>query len=187
MTKKGKIKLAAFFAVLVLAAAAAGAVSSHTVTKLLYPVKYAELVEKYSEAYGIDKILLYAVIRTESGFDSNAKSSAGALGLTQMTPETFEWLCTKTGEDVNSLSLFDADTSVRYGAFFLKYLLDEFGDTRTALAAYHAGRGRVNGWLKDREISPDGKVLGDIPVPETAHYVQKVTKAVNVYTNIYFS
>lgn len=187
MTKKGKVKLTAFFAVFVLIAALAGAVSTHTVTRLLYPLKYTSLVEKYSEAYGIDRCLLYAVIRTESGFDSNAESSAGALGLTQITPETFEWLCTKTGEDVQTMSLLDADTSVRYGAFFLKYLLDEFGDTRTALAAYHAGRGRVNGWLSDPEISPDGKTLGDIPVPETAHYVKKVTRAVNVYTSIYFS
>ena len=57
-------------------------------------------------------------------------------------------------------------------------------DTETAVAAYHAGRGRVNGWLADESISPDGKTLGDIPIPETAHYVRKVMRAVNIYEKL---
>ena len=91
----------------------------------------------------------------------------------------------KLGEKDENISLFDPETSIKYGTYFISLLLDEFGETNTALAAYHAGRGRINEWLENPEISPDGKTLSDIPVPETAHYVKKVNKAYNVYNKIY--
>lgn len=153
--------------------------------KLLYPIKYESFVEKYSAEYEVDPNLIYAIIRTESSFKPDAVSSANAEGLTQITPETFEWLKTKLDEESKDLSLFDPETSIKYGAFFISYLLDEFGDTDTAVAAYHAGRGRINEWLRNPEISPDGKTLSDIPIPETAHYVKKVNKAFNVYNKMY--
>lgn len=185
MTAKGKLKTLLIFAAAALMLIAALLGSYKTVMKLSYPQKYEEFVEKYSAEYGIDSALLYAVIRTESSFNPSAVSSANAVGLTQITPETFEWLRMKLGETKGELTLLDPETSVRYGAFFLSYLLDEFGETDTALAAYHAGRGRVNSWLKDPEISPDGKTIPKIPISETAHYVKKVNKALNIYTNLY--
>lgn len=185
MTAKGKLKTILIFAVIAALLFAAFAGSYRTVMKLSYPHKYEEFVEKYSAEFGLDSALLYAVIRTESSFDPSAVSSADAVGLTQITPETFEWLRMKLGETQGELSLLDPETSVKYGAFFLSYLLDEFGETPVALAAYHAGRGRVNSWLKDSEISPDGKTLTKIPISETAHYVKKVTKALNIYSNLY--
>lgn len=148
-------------------------------------MKYTEFVEKYSAEYGIEPELVYAVIKTESSFNPDAVSDADAVGLTQITPETFEWIKTKLGEENNNSNLHNPETSIKYGAFFLGYLIDEFGNTDTALAAYHAGRGRVNGWLDDKEISPDGKTLSDIPIPETAHYIKKVNKALNIYNNLY--
>lgn len=148
-------------------------------------MKYTEFVEKYSAEYGVEPELVYAVIKTESSFNPDAVSDADAVGLTQITPETFEWIKTKLGEENNNSSLHNPETSIKYGAFFLGYLIDEFGNTDTALAAYHAGRGRVNGWLDDKEISPDGKTLSDIPIPETAHYIKKVNKALNIYNNLY--
>lgn len=185
MTLKGKLKAAAIF--LLAAALLFGAffVSGKSVLKLLYPMKYEDYVEKYSEEFGVDKDLLFAVIKTESSFNPNAVSHAQAEGLTQITPETLEWLRMKLGEEDEAVDLFDPETSVKYGAFFLSYLLDEFENTDTALAAYHAGRGRVNGWLKDSSLSPDGKTLAEIPIKETAHYVRKVNKALNIYRNIY--
>lgn len=185
MTPKGKIK--AVILIILLTAVLFGAffITGKSVMKLIYPMKYSELVEKYSAEYGIDKELLYAVIKTESSFKPNAVSNADAAGLTQITPETFEWLKTKLGEEDENLSLLDPETSVKYGAFFLSYLLDEFGNTDTAVAAYHAGRGRVNGWLEDKSISPDGKTLENIPIAETAHYVKKVNKALNAYNELY--
>ena len=185
MTFKGKIKTA--FLIFLSAAVLFGAfcVTGKSVMRIIYPMKFTEYVEKYSSEYGIDANLLYAVIKTESSFNPDAVSNADALGLTQITPETFDWLRMKLGEEDKNLSLSDPETSVKYGAFFLSYLLEEFGSTDTALAAYHAGRGRVNGWLGDKEISPDGKNLENIPVAETAHYVKKVNKALNAYNNLY--
>ncbi len=185
MTNKGKIK--AIILILTAAAVLFGAffVTGRSVMKLIYPVKYAEYVEKYSTEYGIDRELLFAVIKTESSFNPEAVSHANAVGLTQITPETFDWLRTKLGEEDDELSLLDPETSVKYGAFFLSYLLEEFENTDTALAAYHAGRGRVNGWLEDKSISHDGKTLAKIPIAETAHYVKKVNKALNAYNKLY--
>ena len=125
------------------------------------------------------------MIKTESGFDKNAVSSANALGLMQITPETFTWLQSKFKEKLPEEALFDEDTAIRYGTYFLHILLEEFEDTGTAMAAYHAGRGRVNKWLDDKDISPDGKVLSSIPYNDTAYYVHKIEKAVDVYREIY--
>ncbi|MBQ7114804.1 MAG: lytic transglycosylase domain-containing protein [Clostridia bacterium] len=150
-----------------------------------YPRQYAELVEENAQGFDIDPSLLYALIEAESGFDKNAVSSVGAKGLTQITPETFQWLQTKTGESYEENALFVPEISVYYGAFFLNMLLEEFGNTETALAAYHAGRGKVNEWLADPRISPDGEVLENIPYEDTAGYVKKVIKVKERYQKIY--
>ena len=125
--------------------------------------------------------LLRGLILTESSFDPRAVSSVGARGLTQIMPETFEWLQSKTGDALPLDALFEPETSVRYGALLLQLLLDEFEAPETALAAYHAGRGRVNQWLRDPAISPDGRTLAKIPAPDTRHYVDKVMKAYAKY------
>ena len=187
MTFKGKAKLLIIILLSFLTLSATFFAASKGIMKIIYPQKYTEYVEKYSADFGIDKNLLYAVIKTESSFRPDAVSSADAVGLTQITPETFEWLKTKLGEENNNLTLTDPETSVKYGAFFLSYLLDEFGSTDTAIAAYHAGRGRVNEWLEDKNLSSDGVNLSVIPIDETAHYVKKVNKALNVYNNLYFN
>lgn len=153
--------------------------------KLLYPKKYAYHVETYAGAYGLDPLLLYAVIHTESGFQPGAVSKAGALGLTQITPETFLWLQTKTRETLPPGELHEPETAIRYGALFLHMLEQEFGETETALAAYHAGRGRVVGWLRDKSCSVDGRTLRRIPSAGTAHYVRKVMRAYAKYRELY--
>ncbi len=151
----------------------------------VYPRQYIDLVEENAETFEIDESLLYALIKTESGFDKNAVSSVGAKGLTQITPDTFSWLQTKTGEMHEEDALFEPEISVYYGAFFLNMLLDEFDNTETALAAYHAGRGKVNEWLADPRISPDGVVLENIPYEDTAGYVKRVMKNTEKYKDIY--
>ena len=180
-----KIKLSVLIILSAAVLFTAFSVTGKTVLKVFYPIKYTEFVEKYSAEYGIDPELVYAVIKTESSFNPDAVSYADAQGLTQITPETFEWLKFRLGETDKNLSLYDPETSIKYGAFFLGLLVDEFGDTDTALAAYHAGRGRVNSWLSDNNLSPDGKTLSEIPIPETNHYVKKVNKSLNIYFNLY--
>lgn len=150
-----------------------------------YPKQYVEIIEANAEAFALDESLLYALIKAESGFDKNAVSSVGAKGLTQITPDTFKWLQTKTGETYEEDALFEPEVSVCYGAYFLDMLLEEFGNTETALAAYHAGRGKVNEWLADPRISPDGETLENIPYEDTAGYVKRVMKITEKYKDIY--
>ena len=151
----------------------------------VYPKKYTALVEENSRIYGVRESLIYALIENESGFDENAVSSVGAKGLTQITPETFKWLQTKTGECYEEDALFQPEVSIKYGTFFLKFLLDEFGDEKTALAAYHAGRGIVNEWLADTRYSSDGETLDVIPYEDTSFYVTKVLKVQKRYCYLY--
>lgn len=188
MDKRKRISTAKIFImVFVLAAAIVASVFfvSKTIYKVAYPMKYTDEIQKYCEEYGVPESLMYAVIHTESGYDKDAKSSAGALGLTQITPETFSWLQTKTGEKYSDNDLYTPEISIKYGTLFYSMLLDEFGDTKTAVAAYHAGRGRVNSWLKDSEISLDGKTVQNIPKGETHNYAEKVLKTISIYENLY--
>ncbi len=182
---KGKIKML----IITVAAVAAIAVLFSGVFACLirvnYPIKYSEYVEKYCAEFGVDQMLVYAVIKTESSFDPSAVSGAGAQGLMQITPETLEWLAGKLGEEYEKLDIFNEETAIKYGTFFLSYLLDEFGNRNTAVAAYHAGRGRINDWLSDPAYSADGRTLIEIPIDETRHYVNKINSAYNVYTRLY--
>ena len=170
---------------LILLLAVTGAVTFRSLLKTLYPHKYADIVEKYSAQYDVDADLIYAVIHTESSFRTDAGSDAGAAGLMQIMPETFEWLCMRMGEQASFADLYDPDTAVRFGTYLLHLLLEEFGYTRTALAAYHAGRGQVGKWLRDPSFAPDGKTLTQIPFRDTAHYVRKVDRAMQMYKKIY--
>jgi len=149
-----------------------------------HPVRFrAEIEQSIVDTY-VSLPLMLALIRTESGFNPNAVSSAGARGLTQIMPDTFEWLQTRTGSNLPQEALFEPEISIRYGVLFLHMLLEEFGHTETAIAAYHAGRGRVNAWLRDPEISPDGATIPHIPTPQTRHYVNKVMRAYERYQSI---
>ncbi|NMP37375.1 MAG: lytic transglycosylase domain-containing protein [Clostridiales bacterium] len=184
--KAALIKSVAVIAVIAVIIAIAAAVSYDSLEKSVYPMQYTQLIEKYAKEYELPVSLVYAVIRTESSFNPEAVSSANAKGLMQITPDTFDWLQTKTGDkNLAQEELFDPETAIRYGTFFLRYLTDEFENTEAVLAAYHAGRTRVNGWLKNAEYSDDGKTLKKIPYADTASYVATVTSAMEKYQEIY--
>lgn len=151
----------------------------------LYKPQYTLLVEKYAAENSLELSLVYGVMHTESGFNPDAESEVGALGLMQITPQTFQWLQTKTGEDLPDEALKDPETNIRYGCLFLGLLQEEFGTRQEILAAYHAGRGSVNSWLSQQEYSQDGKTLRKIPYSDTAHYVNKVERAYKIYSNLY--
>lgn len=160
------------------------------IEKELYPLpdEYLPTVKHYSEQYEIPLELLCAIINTESSFDPSAESYAGARGIMQITEETFNWLQYRMGiEGTYSFdTLFDYEKSVEFGSYFLSLLHEEFNDWDTVLAAYNAGRGSVIKWLKDPEISQDGKLV-NIPFEETKHYIEKVNKAKDKYKTLYFS
>ena len=155
------------------------------VSQYLYPKKYQELVEKYAAEYEISENLLYAVIHTESSFEPDAVSSVGARGLTQITEDTFDWLLTKTDEEYTFDDLFTPEISIKYGAYFLSILQNEYFITETVIAAYHAGMGNVSDWLDDTRYSDDGQHLKTTPISDTNHYINKVVSAMDKYYNIY--
>lgn len=151
-----------------------------------HPIKYNVYVERYAREYNVDKVLLYAVIKTESGYDSGAVSNVGARGLMQIMEETFDWIKFRLGdEETEYIDMFDPETNIQYGAFLLGFLYEEFGNVEATMAAYHAGRGNVNKWLDDPQYSSDGIHLDTIPIPDTAHYVSKIKKAMDTYEKLY--
>lgn len=155
--------------------------------KAAYPLKYTEMVERSGEVTGLSQSLLYAVIRTESGFQPEAQSSVGARGLMQITPDTLNWVRYRMGETgaAQPELLFMPEANIHYGAQTLALLLKEFGALDTALAAYHAGWGNVTRWLGDDRYSEDGKSLDCIPFNDTNSYVTKVLSTANMYRSVY--
>lgn len=141
--------------------------------------KYGEIIDEYSEKYGISRSLVCAVMECESGFDEKAVSSAGASGLMQLMPETFDWILPNTGEEERNI--FSPRQNTEAGCKYLSYLLKRFELTETALAAYNAGEGTVLLWLKNPEYSSDGRSLKEIPYPETKMYVGRVLRRAAEY------
>lgn len=150
---------------------------------LLYPRDYSETVQAKAAQFGLEEELVYAVIRTESGFNARAESRAGACGLMQLTPQTFEWMLSK--HPLEAPDIFDPEDNIHCGCACLRLLINQFGSVDVALAAYNAGMGNVSSWLKDPRYSVDGLTLSDIPYPETEQYVLKVKEAMSVYERLY--
>jgi soluble lytic murein transglycosylase len=123
--------------------------------------------------------MLAAVIESESKFNANARSSAGAVGLMQLTPSTAKGIAQYTGGSRFRVSdLTNPDINIRYGAWYLGHLLSKYGDERLALAAYNAGQENVDRWQKEH--------LG-IQFGETRDYVDKVERLKKIYRRAYAS
>ena len=154
--------------------------------KQAYPREYAEYVEVYAEQYGVPETMIFAVIRTESGFDSGAVSHAGAVGLMQIMPDTFAWLTNEMLFDhLDEGMLYDPETNIKYGTYYLSRLYDRYGDWALALAAYNGGQGNVDEWLEDPAYADGEGGLKEIPFRETRQYVKKALKARDVYERLY--
>jgi len=137
-----------------------------------HPLKYSNFVEKYANEYSVPKEIVYAIIKSESSFKSDSVSHKGAIGLMQITPDTFNWLSSKTGEQVLPDQLYNPEINIKYGTYFLSLLNAEFGTWETSFAAYNAGRAKVSTWLNDKNYSHNGR-LANIPYQETREYVEK--------------
>ncbi len=150
------------------------------------PTEYVSEIEKWSDEYDVPIEMLCGVIHTESNFNPDAVSHAGAKGMMQITKDTFEWVSFKLKEQQTEDALFDHKINIKYGTYLLSFLYDEFGDWDTVFAAYNAGRSKVKSWLEDESITENGK-LKNIPYKETADYIKKVNKAAEKYKQLYFS
>lgn len=158
------------------------------IENLEYPRKYEEYVDYYAGKYDIDPLMLYAFIRTESNFDPQAESHAGARGLMQITEVTFDWIKSKIAptEALTFDDLYDPETNIRFGSYFVSYCLLRYqDDLSTAAAAYHSGWGTVDELLQDSAYTQDGKILSSFPYTQMRLYVKKITSSYARYQEIY--
>lgn len=147
------------------------------------PIKYTEEIEFYSQKYKISPSLVFAVIKTESGFDRNAISHAGAIGLMQVMPKTAQQIANEL--KISEFNLCAPKTNINFGCYYLSQLLSRYANEKTALAAYNAGSGNADRWLKNKAFSDDGITLKSIPFPETDNYVRKVFIYRTFYTKLF--
>jgi soluble lytic murein transglycosylase len=132
--------------------------------------------------------LVHAVIRQESSFDMEAVSSAGALGLMQLMPSTAREVARKNGLSGSSQALIgNPSYNIRLGSLYLQVLLDRYDNSYPlALAAYNAGPGRVDRWLKTYGDPRHGAInmvdwIELIPLSETRNYVQRCLENTYIY------
>jgi len=149
-----------------------------------YQMEYVEEIKSASEEFSVPEALVYAIIKTESDFKADAVSSAGAIGLMQLMPDTFSWVSTRLGETVSDDMIKDPKTNIRYGTYYLSFLMERLENDEAIYASYNAGYTRVCGWLSDSRYSSDGKKLDTIPYDETAEYVKRVIRAKKEYESI---
>lgn len=164
--------------------------SADNLKKAAFPTKYSEYVEYYAGKYSIDPLLLYAIIRTESGFSSDAVSEVDARGLMQITEVTYQWIKGRIAptEEMSFDSLYDPEVNIRFGSNYWACCLERYGnDIATAAAAYFSGWGTVDELLKKDEYSKDGKTLEVFPYEGMSQYVQKIKRNYSMYQKIYES
>jgi len=157
-----------------------------TVTTLV--VEHEALIRQHAQENGIPPAFVASVIMAESSYREDAVSSVDARGLMQIMPDTGAWIAGKFDETLTENSLFDPEINIRYGCWYLGYLVRRFdGDIRCAAAAYHQGQGRVDEWLANPEYSADGRTLSRIPSAATETYVNRILKYYEEYEEIYQS
>jgi soluble lytic murein transglycosylase len=147
--------------------------------RLRYPLHYEHIISSHAENYEIDGALLAAVIYRESKFDVEAVSESGAVGLMQLLPATADGIATFTGGSAfETDDLYNPELNVRYGSFYLKRLIDRYGNLELALAAYNAGQSTVDEWIEAQ--------VG-IQYPETRAYVDDIVRIRDIYRRSYGS
>lgn len=153
----------------------------------LYPALHCDAVSRCAEEYELPTELIYAMMKTESNFNTQAKSYKDALGLMQIMEPTGMWIAEKMGlERFSKETLLEPETNIKMGCFYLSYLLDKYdGNKKSALAAYNAGFANVDAWLSHPRYSKNGKDLDVIPFPETEKYVNLVLKNERIYHYLY--
>ena len=158
-----------------------------SVSRLLYPIHYREIIVENSHNYNLEPQLVAAVIRVESNFNSEAESPKGARGLMQIMPDTGAWAAEKLGmNDYSCDKLFDPQVNITLGTWYLQDLYKIFdANPYAALAAYNGGRGHVKRWLDEGVWDGSRENLENIPFPETRNFVIRVETAYNRYRQLY--
>jgi soluble lytic murein transglycosylase len=156
------------------------------VQEITLPLKHEDIIRQQSHRKGLDPALVAAVIYQESKF-ADRTSVAGARGLMQITPDTAKFIARKSGGIRFTLEdLATPQINIAYGTWYLRYLLDRYsGRKPLAVAAYNAGMGHVDEWVKLAGGPDSFDPRTDIPFPETRNYVIQVLKRRTDYARRY--
>jgi soluble lytic murein transglycosylase len=149
-----------------------------------FPTPHRDAVVRRSQEVNLDPAYVYGLIRQESRFVTDARSSVGAGGLMQVMPATARWTARKLGIPFTNEQLHDRDTNIAIGTGYLKLVLDDFdGSMALAAAAYNAGPRRPRTW---RNVVPleTAAWAENVPFPETRDYVKKVLSNTTMYAAI---
>ena len=155
--------------------------------KLSYPTHYGHLVQAEAKEWAVEPLLFLALIRQESRFDPQAVSYAGATGLTQVMPETGQWIASRLGVEPFSTRLLERPViSVRFGIWYMAQSLELFDrDWILALTAYNAGLGSAQRWTNGQAIADHDLFVETIPFAQTRDYVRRVYEQYRRYEEIY--
>jgi soluble lytic murein transglycosylase len=166
--------------------------------ELYYPRPFKDLVEQYAAEAGVAPALLFGLIRTESAFQSDVVSRAGAAGLTQLMPATAEEMAGRIhrqgGPDYaanDGPDLRDPAVNIHIGAVYLGYLMERLEAPLPALLAYNGGMNRVRRWRTADSRKPGGALpldlfLETVEYSETREYGRRVLAAAAVYKRLYY-
>ena len=151
--------------------------------QLFYPVDHVDEIVAAAERHGVDPELVCAVIKCESGWDEDARSGAGAVGLMQVMPDTalsLNALGIVSADEYDPSALSDPTVNIEYGCAYLGYLQNHLSSLDEIVAAYNAGIGTVQGWIADGGTIPEG-----IEYAETRAYLERVRSAYDGYQRSY--
>lgn len=160
---------------------------SNWLGRLMYPIHYKQEIEASAAKYGVDPLLVAAIIRVETNFRPDQKSKKGAIGIMQVMPDTAEWIFGKEGFQIYSLpDLQHPETNIKVGTKYLGLLHQQFkNDPILVIAAYNAGPGNVTKWLQNDVWDGKLETIQNIPFWETRNYVNRVVYYYKKYEKIY--
>ena len=153
--------------------------------KKLYKKDYSEYVSKYAEEYDIDENLIYALIKAESNFNEKAVSHQNAKGLMQLMQSTAQDLANRSQIKLTKDYILEPDININLGTQYIALLLNKYDSIEVALAAYNAGSGNVDRWIKNGTIKSDGSDIENVPYKETNTYVRKIMRNYKMYNELY--
>jgi soluble lytic murein transglycosylase len=156
------------------------------VREVTLPLQHEDIIRQQAKAKHLDPALIAGVIYAETKFRPR-RSSAGAEGLMQITPDTARFIAHRSGgTGFRQSDLADAQINIQYGTYYLRYLLGRYGGNETlALAAYNGGEGNVDKWLVQASKDSRQFTVDDIPFAETRAYVDRVLQARADYRDTY--
>jgi len=152
---------------------------------LRFPTPYREVVDNYTRQLDLDEAWVYGLVRQESRFAVDARSSAGAQGLMQLMPATARHVARRLGMPGYARHhVTSVETNINLGTYYLRDLMDSLGNqTVLATTGYNAGLTRARTWRADRPL--EGAVYAEtIPFSETRDYVRKVMSNTMFYSRL---